>query len=329
MRLAPRRIDGPTRATSPAAGGAAGCSRVQAQDFAAGCWAARHRAPTGATRDDVLAASTPAASSARGRCAAPCTSSRRTTCGGCSRVTMERMVAGLALRHRQLELEARALRPRRGRWSRAALSRRRSIGRAELMALWERDGIATAGPARLPPHLLPGADGAALLGAAGSNGTAGAGAARRMGAAARAARARRGAGGVPSALSRRARPRDGQGFRLVDEGDRGRREDRDRRARRPHRPASSTTGRRTGSPRNRSRPPARLRHIARRRRMRTPRDCSPRSTSTCSATRTGPLFSTPRTHPSWCRAGTACSPPSSSRAAGSSAPGGVGPGPAG
>lgn len=116
---------------------------VQAQDFAAGCWALAVRT-TGATRADVLAdldagrivRSWPM----RGTLHFVPPEDLRWMLG----ITTARMLAGLTARHRQLELES-------GDFARArdlvvaALSGGRSIGRAELMELWEDAGIATAG----------------------------------------------------------------------------------------------------------------------------------------------------------------------------------------
>ncbi|GAA4148124.1 winged helix DNA-binding domain-containing protein [Leifsonia shinshuensis] len=116
---------------------------VQAQDFAAGSWALGVRTD-GATRADVLAdldagrivRSWPM----RGTLHFVPPEDLRWMLG----VTTGRMIAGLAARHRQLELDA----PDFGRARDVvveALSGGGRIGRAELMELWEANGIATAG----------------------------------------------------------------------------------------------------------------------------------------------------------------------------------------
>ncbi len=116
---------------------------VQAQDFAAACWALGART-TAATQADVIAALE------RGEIVRswPMRGTLHFVPAGelawMLRVTTPRMIAGLALRHRQLELDdgdfaiARDLVVR-------ALAGGRSLGRAELMELWESNGIRTAG----------------------------------------------------------------------------------------------------------------------------------------------------------------------------------------
>jgi hypothetical protein len=116
---------------------------VQAQDFAAGCWALAVRT-TGATRADVLAdldagrivRSWPM----RGTLHFVPPEDLRWMLG----VTTDRMVQGLAARHRQLELEAADL-VRAADAAVEALSGGRSLGRAEMLEVWERAGIATTG----------------------------------------------------------------------------------------------------------------------------------------------------------------------------------------
>ncbi|MFJ8893620.1 winged helix DNA-binding domain-containing protein [Leifsonia sp. NPDC102414] len=116
---------------------------VQAQDFGAACWALGARS-AGSTRDDVLAAlddgSIVRSWPMRGTLHFAPPADLRWMLG----VTTTRMIAGLTLRHRQLELESEDFTRARDVVT-EALSGGRSIGRAELMALWEANGIATAG----------------------------------------------------------------------------------------------------------------------------------------------------------------------------------------
>ena len=116
---------------------------VQAQDFGAACWALGARSAT-STRDDVLAAlddgSIVRSWPMRGTLHFVPPADLRWMLG----VTTTRMIAGLALRHRRLELESADFTRARDIVT-DALSGGRSIGRAELMALWEANGIATAG----------------------------------------------------------------------------------------------------------------------------------------------------------------------------------------
>jgi len=116
---------------------------TQAQDFAAACWALALRT-TRATRADVLAEldagrvvrSWPM----RGTLHFVPPEDLRWMLG----VTTARMVAGLAARHRQLELESPDFVRARDLVT-DALSGGRSIGRAEVMELWEQAGISTTG----------------------------------------------------------------------------------------------------------------------------------------------------------------------------------------
>ncbi|MFI5060549.1 MAG: winged helix DNA-binding domain-containing protein [Actinomycetales bacterium] len=116
---------------------------VQAQDFGAACWALGVRSP-GSTQADVIAAlddgrivrSWPM----RGTLHFVSPEDLRWMLS----LTAERMVKGLALRHRQLELESGHLAEARDVVT-EALAGGKSIGRAELMRLWESHGIATAG----------------------------------------------------------------------------------------------------------------------------------------------------------------------------------------
>ncbi|WP_348787786.1 winged helix DNA-binding domain-containing protein [Leifsonia sp. NPDC080035] len=116
---------------------------VQAQDFGAACWALGLRT-TDATRSDVLAdldagrivRSWPM----RGTLHFVPTEDLRWMLS----VTTERMVAGLARRHAELELADHDFGRARDLLV-AELEGGRSIGRADLMALWEGNGIATAG----------------------------------------------------------------------------------------------------------------------------------------------------------------------------------------
>lgn len=141
MRLRAQAIAGP-KATSPAAA-VQRMLALQAQDFEAACWAVGTRTE-GATRDDVFAALDSGAIvrswPMRGTLHFVPPADLRWMLG----VTTERMVAGLALRHRRLELEDEHFATARELVC-AALSGGRRISRAELMALWERNGIATGG----------------------------------------------------------------------------------------------------------------------------------------------------------------------------------------
>ncbi|WP_426521096.1 winged helix DNA-binding domain-containing protein [Diaminobutyricibacter sp. McL0618] len=116
---------------------------VQAQDFAAACWALGVRAP-GATHADVISALE------RGEIVRswPMRGTLHFVpareLGWMLRVTTPRMIAGLALRHRQLELEEHDFARARDLVV-EALAGGRSLGRPELMELWERNGIRTAG----------------------------------------------------------------------------------------------------------------------------------------------------------------------------------------
>jgi hypothetical protein len=116
---------------------------VQAQDFAAGCWALGVRT-AGATRADVLAdldagrivRSWPM----RGTLHFVPPEDLRWMLG----VTTGRMIAGLAARHKQLELDTPDFVRARDLVTEALAGGGR-IGRSELMELWESNGIATAG----------------------------------------------------------------------------------------------------------------------------------------------------------------------------------------
>lgn len=116
---------------------------VQAQDFGAALWALGSRSP-GTTRADVLSAlddgSVVRSWPMRGTLHFVPPADLRWMLG----VTTTRMVAGLTLRHRQLELESDDFGRARDVVT-EALAGGRSIGRAELMELWEANGIATAG----------------------------------------------------------------------------------------------------------------------------------------------------------------------------------------
>ncbi len=116
---------------------------VQGQDFAAGCWALALRT-TGAARADVLAdldagrivRSWPM----RGTLHFVPPEDLRWMLA----LTTERMLAGLGRRHAQLELTGPDF-VRARELVTEALAGGGSIGRAELMALWEAGGIATSG----------------------------------------------------------------------------------------------------------------------------------------------------------------------------------------
>lgn len=141
MRRLAHAIDGEREATP--ADAARRLLAVQAQDFAAACWALALRT-SGATRADVLADLDAGAIvrswPMRGTLHFVPPEDLRWMLG----VTTSRMVAGLAARHRQLELEEPDFHRARDLVT-ETLAGGRSIGRAELMELWERAGIATAG----------------------------------------------------------------------------------------------------------------------------------------------------------------------------------------
>ncbi|MGO4593930.1 winged helix DNA-binding domain-containing protein [Leifsonia sp. 2TAF2] len=141
LRRLAQAIDGP-REPDPASV-ARRLLALQGQDFAAGCWALALRT-TGATQADVLAdldagriiRSWPM----RGTLHFVPPEDLRWMLS----VTTERMVAGLALRQRQLELEAADF-ARAAEVVTAALTGGRSISRADLMTVWEEAGISAAG----------------------------------------------------------------------------------------------------------------------------------------------------------------------------------------
>ncbi|MFF1879061.1 winged helix DNA-binding domain-containing protein [Leifsonia sp. NPDC058230] len=116
---------------------------VQAQDFGAACWALGVRAP-GIVQADVIAAldageiirSWPM----RGTLHFVPPADLRWMLS----ITTERMVNGLTLRHRQLELESPDFVKAQDVVT-AAIQGGRDISRADLMELWEANGIATAG----------------------------------------------------------------------------------------------------------------------------------------------------------------------------------------
>ena len=116
---------------------------TQAQDFAAGCWALGVRSE-GAKQTDVIG------SLERGEIVRswPMRGTLHfvpaNELGWMLRLTMPRMIKGLATRHRQLELDDADL-ARAREIVVDELSGGRSLGRAELMELWERHGIRTTG----------------------------------------------------------------------------------------------------------------------------------------------------------------------------------------
>lgn len=116
---------------------------VQAQDFAAACWALGART-TAATQADVIAALE------RGEIVRswPMRGTLHFVpareLGWMLQVTTARMVAGLTRRHGQLELEEADFALARDVVV-EALAGGRSLGRSELMELWERNGIRTTG----------------------------------------------------------------------------------------------------------------------------------------------------------------------------------------
>lgn len=116
---------------------------VQAQDFGAACWALalRTAAPArSAVLADLDAGRIVRSWPMRGTLHFVPPEDLRWMLS----VTTERMVAGLTLRHRQLELEAPDFVRARDLLS-AALTGGRALGRAEVMELWESAGIATGG----------------------------------------------------------------------------------------------------------------------------------------------------------------------------------------
>lgn len=116
---------------------------VQAQDFAAACWALalRTRAPSrAAVLADLDAGRIVRSWPMRGTLHFVPPEDLRWMLA----VTTERMIAGLTRRHRELELEAPDFRRARDLLT-SALEGGRSLGRAEAMELWEAAGIATGG----------------------------------------------------------------------------------------------------------------------------------------------------------------------------------------
>ncbi|GAA1443891.1 winged helix DNA-binding domain-containing protein [Leifsonia poae] len=116
---------------------------VQAQDFGAACWALGVRAP-GITIGDVTAALDAGTVIRSWPMRGTLHFVPPADLGWMLGVTTQRMISGLTLRHRQLELEDADFGRARDLVT-EALSGGRSIGRAELMELWEANGIATAG----------------------------------------------------------------------------------------------------------------------------------------------------------------------------------------
>jgi hypothetical protein len=116
---------------------------VQAQDFGAACWALGVRAP-GITQSDVLAA----LDAGRVVRSWPMRGTLHFVpprdLNWMLQLTTERMVNGLSLRHRQLELEGPDFHKARDVVT-ETIAGGGSIGRTELMALWEANGIVTAG----------------------------------------------------------------------------------------------------------------------------------------------------------------------------------------
>ena len=116
---------------------------VQAQDFAAGCWALAVRT-SGVRRSEVLAE----LDAGRIVRSWPMRGTLHFVPPDRLRwmlsITSERMIAGLARRHRELELETAGL-ARASDLATSALAGGGRLSRAELMELWERNGIATGG----------------------------------------------------------------------------------------------------------------------------------------------------------------------------------------
>jgi len=141
LRTLAHGLEGPREITPEAVVGR--MLAVQAQDFGAACWALGIRAP-GTTQDDVLTA----LDAGRIVRSWPMRGTLHFVppedLGWMLQVTAERMITGLALRHRRLELDERDFRLAHEVVV-DAISGGRSIGRTELMALWEQKGIATAG----------------------------------------------------------------------------------------------------------------------------------------------------------------------------------------
>lgn len=116
---------------------------VQAQDFAAACWALalRTRSPSrNAVLADIDAGRIVRSWPMRGTLHFVPPEDLRWMLG----ITTERMIAGLTRRHRDLELEAPDFTRARDVLA-GALAGGGSLGRAEVMALWEGAGITTGG----------------------------------------------------------------------------------------------------------------------------------------------------------------------------------------
>jgi hypothetical protein len=141
LRLLAHGLEGETESTPKAV--VDRMLAVQAQDFGAACWALGVRAP-GTLQSDVIAAldageiirSWPM----RGTLHFVPPADLRWMLS----ITTERMLNGLTLRHRQLELESPDLAKAQDVVT-SAIAGGGSISRAELMELWEANGIATAG----------------------------------------------------------------------------------------------------------------------------------------------------------------------------------------
>ncbi|WP_223690389.1 winged helix DNA-binding domain-containing protein [Leifsonia poae] len=141
FRLLAHGLEGPTESSPSAV--VERMLAVQAQDFGAACWALGIRAP-GTTQQDVLAE----LDAGRIVRSWPMRGTLHfvppADLGWMLSLTTERMLAGLTLRHRQLELESPDFIRARD-VATGAIAGGGSISRAELLSLWEENGIATTG----------------------------------------------------------------------------------------------------------------------------------------------------------------------------------------
>ncbi|MFF1632949.1 winged helix DNA-binding domain-containing protein [Leifsonia sp. NPDC058248] len=141
MRLLAHALDG--LAESDPASVVRRLLAVQAQDFGAACWALGLRAP-GSVRADVIAALDAGTIIRSWPMRGTLHFVPPADLGWMLEITTHRMITGLTLRHRQLELENDDLGRARDLVT-GTLAGGGSISRAELMELWETNGIATAG----------------------------------------------------------------------------------------------------------------------------------------------------------------------------------------
>jgi hypothetical protein len=141
MRLLAHALEGP--AESDPAAVVQRLLAVQAQDFGAACWALGIRA-AGSVQADVISALDAGTIIRSWPMRGTLHFVPPADLGWMLEITTHRMITGLALRHRQLELESHDFGHARDLVT-GTLAGGASISRAELMELWEANGIATAG----------------------------------------------------------------------------------------------------------------------------------------------------------------------------------------